>query len=282
MANEQRYVSNELSHFVGKGQTEESQYDLLVNKILKAGLLAVPPQLTELGFDISKPITDEMMKSQVVCFCDIPEPDLRIHVSKYSKFGLAFEKRFLIPKGACPVFYVANEGPVSRIYYPDHSLDRVQKAQTAGTEDRAQYFDKCVRALIDICAAFDTFWPEDKRMFHGPEVEGSKRRFAELFGLSEAQVTMLGAAIKGNEPFFNSTTKITEFLMKHIVAFIKCFDANRPFDDASNYYMEREWRIANNVQFDLADVSRVFFPRAYAARFRADLPAYLKQITFLD
>ena len=42
----QGYVSRELSHFVGnttKGQTEGEQYDVLVNKILKTGLLTYPP-----------------------------------------------------------------------------------------------------------------------------------------------------------------------------------------------------------------------------------------------
>jgi hypothetical protein len=42
----------------------------------------------------------------MVCFCDIPVPDLGLHVTKYSRFGLAFSKVFLIGKGAAPVFYV--------------------------------------------------------------------------------------------------------------------------------------------------------------------------------
>jgi hypothetical protein len=46
--------------------------------------------------------------------------------------------------------------------------------------------------------------------------------------------------------------------------------------------MEREWRICGNVQFVLSDVSRVFFPASYAARFGADLPPYTGQITFVD
>ena len=46
MTSTQRYVSRELSHFVGNkanGQTEEEQYDVLVNKILKSRLLTYPP-----------------------------------------------------------------------------------------------------------------------------------------------------------------------------------------------------------------------------------------------
>jgi hypothetical protein len=39
----QRYVSLELTHFVGKGLSEDQQYSLLVNDILKAGWLIHPP-----------------------------------------------------------------------------------------------------------------------------------------------------------------------------------------------------------------------------------------------
>src|SRR5689334_24442201 len=43
----------------------------------------------------------------MVCFCDIPVEDLPLHMKKYSQFGLAFSKGFLIGKGATPVFYVS-------------------------------------------------------------------------------------------------------------------------------------------------------------------------------
>jgi hypothetical protein len=39
----QRYVSPELTHFVGRGLSEDQQYALLVNDILKAGWLMHPP-----------------------------------------------------------------------------------------------------------------------------------------------------------------------------------------------------------------------------------------------
>ena len=39
----QRYVSPELTHFLGKGLSEDHQYSLLVNDILKAGWLVHPP-----------------------------------------------------------------------------------------------------------------------------------------------------------------------------------------------------------------------------------------------
>ena len=118
MTQSQRYVSNELTHFVGRKEpTEADQYNLLI-KILRNGWLTHAPHddplaPTRINLDLSKSIgDDEAVGYRVVCFCDIPEPDLAIHVKKYSKFGLAFKKPFLIDKGASPVFYVVKEGPV--------------------------------------------------------------------------------------------------------------------------------------------------------------------------
>ena len=117
----QRYVSPELTHFVGKDLTEDAQYSVLINHILKAGWLKHDPtnptpsevlksrQLVGGG----PPHGDtEAMYSQVVCFCDIPVTDLQLHMNKYSRFGLSFLKPFLIAKGANPVLYVANNSPM--------------------------------------------------------------------------------------------------------------------------------------------------------------------------
>ena len=47
--------------------------------------------------------------------------------------------------------------------------------------------------------------------------------------------------------------------------------------------MEREWRrLANNLNFTLDGVARIFLPAAYARRFRADPPEYVGQISFAD
>ncbi len=116
MVDVQRNVSSELSHFVGKDKPEQEQYQLLLD-ILRTGWLLHKPfdpaQPRTARLDLSRPVsTDKIIDYEVVCFCDIPSTDLAIHVRKYSKFALAFKKEFLIKKGACPVFYVANDSPV--------------------------------------------------------------------------------------------------------------------------------------------------------------------------
>ncbi len=288
----QRYVSNELTHFVGKGKTEDEQYDILVNKVLRAGWLTYPPhdhaRPRSLALDLSQAISaDKSLKYEVVCFCDIPESDLAIHVSKYSKFGLAFKKEFLIAKGACPVFYVANESPVpaTEVFAPGDFLDRINAACTRGLVDRALYFDTSVRGLLDIFVALDALCcDESKRYVRGgglPEPE-SLKRFGQLLGLSDAQIEATKSALRDNEQATKTIRMCADFLMNYVFSFIKCFDASRTFDDEANYYMEREWRVANDVSFNIDDVSRVFLPAAYARRFRVDLPAYVGQISFVD
>jgi hypothetical protein len=115
----QRYVSPELTHFVGKRLSEDQQYSLLVNDILKAGWLMHPPiddrQPNEVlrgsplvGGTHTPDVDDaEAVYWQSICFCDIPVTDLEIHMTKYSRFGLSFLKPFLVGKGANLVLYVA-------------------------------------------------------------------------------------------------------------------------------------------------------------------------------
>jgi hypothetical protein len=291
MAHDQRYVSDELCHFVGKGKPEDQQYDILVNKILKSGWITHGPHHNPTvprtaGLDLSKPIsTDEAIKYQVVCFCDIPTPDLIIHVSKYSKFGLSFKKPFLIDRGACPVFYVANETPVpaAEVFAPDDFLDRIHEARKKGFVDRALYFDTSVRAIIDLLAALDALsCAESKRYFQGMNVNDCRSRLKSLIGLTDAQILAMTKILTESHIAPGTIRKCIDFLLNYVFTYIKCFDAKRLIDDEKNFYMEREWRVGNNVNFALQDVLRVLFPSKFASRFRADLPQYLGQITFLD
>src|SRR5919107_123559 len=129
----QRYVSPELTHFVGKGLSEEEQYSLLVNDILRGGCLKFPPiddsRCIE-GLSGNLPLVGgtsdddtEAGYSQRVCFCDIPVTDLEIHMNKYSRFGLSFLKNFLVGKGANPVLYVAENSQALSYRLPESTRD---------------------------------------------------------------------------------------------------------------------------------------------------------------
>lgn len=119
MAAIQRYISNELTHFVGRKLSDRERYALLV-RILEDGWLTSPPHKHGLGSMLTidfnaKPSKNAMVSPQVIGFCDIPLDDLEIHMRKYGHFGLAFSKRFLVRRGANPVFCIAGDSP-SRVY----------------------------------------------------------------------------------------------------------------------------------------------------------------------
>lgn len=109
----QRYVSRELTHFLGSHeQSEDDRYSLLVT-ILKTGILRSGPRSAGPGMGQTLITTpgakfsdNEMYQPEVVCFCDIPVADFGIHMGKYSRFGISFLKSFLNGKNVRPVYYV--------------------------------------------------------------------------------------------------------------------------------------------------------------------------------
>ncbi|BEQ14254.1 abortive infection system antitoxin AbiGi family protein [Desulfoferula mesophila] len=113
----QRYVSDELTHFVGRSfrheyNAHEQQFELLV-RILRSGTLGKNVD-GRVAFQPDMPFSgNEAYRSNVVCFSDIPVPDLGIHMGKFSRFGLSFRKKFLIERGANPVYYVARNSLIT-------------------------------------------------------------------------------------------------------------------------------------------------------------------------
>ena len=134
----QGYISNELIHFVGRGCKDcEAQYQLLL-KIMKSGCLSnseenanKPTGVAEIEVNGAAKISqNEMYIPQMVCFCDIPFEHLEIHVTKYSRFGLAFKKDFIVKNGGTPVYYLPLQAKVSSSInkgeYFDQKLDKFQ------------------------------------------------------------------------------------------------------------------------------------------------------------
>lgn len=245
MSDIQRYVSNELTHFVGRGKNEEEQYGLLVNKIMKTGWLLHPPHDLnqksgyEVRFDtlISK---NELVNPRIICFCGISVGDLSIHMAKYGRFGLSFRKAFLIEKGANPVHYIAKNSTIESLL-------------TAKT-NRADFYDQkmgnYLRSLIMLA-------------------ENLKPKNQDSVTSESAPLAMY-------------LQSISFFLMEEVFSFIKFFDDSKSEDDPDNYYMEREWRIMKHVNFRIEDIYRVILPESFVNRFRKDVPDFNGQITFVE
>jgi len=123
MEHEIGYVSKYLTHFVGRGKALREQYEIL-KKILGTRWLTHPPHLDQpslaLAVHPGRQFADnDMIVPEMICFCDIPAVHLTIHTQKYSQFGVAFPKAYLISKGANPVLYVAKTSGILR-KKPEH------------------------------------------------------------------------------------------------------------------------------------------------------------------
>lgn len=240
MAAAQRYVSDELTHFVGRGLRAPEQYDLLV-RILRTGRLAPHPHDPDLAGDLAvdldaAPSSNRAYDPLAVCLCDIPVGDLEIHIRKYSPFGLSFRKAFAVAAGASPLFYVA-------------AASRSAGANGDAGASRAQRYDATLR---------------------------------EYERLRRETDAVLADAPPRERALLARWASFAHFLDFEVLAFLKFFEYPDPDEGPENHYMEREWRLLDELRFSLDDVRRVIVPEPYAARLRDDVPEFRGQVTFAD
>jgi len=317
----QRYVSNDLSHFVGRDLLgrPETQYERL-KAILGDGSLRRPRQPDEaegtryaVRVDAEGSISkNEMYFGTAVCFCDIRE-DLRIHVGKYGPFGLAFPKGFLIDSGASPVFYIAREARTSTVASGYHDIPRGDafdgeflayldfikrrsKVEHEAFSERiradmersrrtgellGEIGSSATRRSGDPSAEMTGALEELSRLHE--EDEAARQRSRRDFERLEAY-SAWAEHRAGPPPPRTSDPEIgwiNHFLSMYVFSFFKFFDASLEEDHPENYYMEREWRTPGDVAFSLQDVRSVFLPERFAEAFRRDFPAFRGQVLFL-
>ncbi|MCH7592867.1 MAG: hypothetical protein IH989_08825, partial [Planctomycetes bacterium] len=237
---QQRYVSNELTHFVGRDDTSPEAKFARLKKIIETGNLQAaylypwhtPPEKRakaeekaphflrqKLGETREGPswgpntggssgslMGGTLLGGTALCFCDIPVADLAIHMSRYGHFGLSFRKSFLAGRGATPVFYVAKDAIVG-----------------------------------------------------GKDLEAGKPLGSVLDEVARDLAVLLDS-LQGNDPLPGSTTKplfVLIELNRRVLGLIQGFDAAMDARDEQNCYMEREWRMLRSLHFELDDVYRV-------------------------
>lgn len=255
----QRYVSSELAHFVGQGLEEEQQYQLLL-KILNEGWITHPPHNPKIRGNLSVKTSssfssNEMYCPQIVCFCDIPIADLDIHITKYSPLGLSFNKDFVVKQGGCPVFYLPLQAKVQirKEASPEEMMRLLKEDGSDALFEnigKGQYFDRMTHEFGELMKIFQKLIMENSQ---SPGVPKEHIRLMEL----------------------------ESFISFHIFSYIKFYDHSLTDDHADNYYLEREWRVVGNVEFDLNDVETVFMPKQYSQRFKTDCPLYRGHLVFI-
>lgn len=240
---EQRFSSRELSHFVGRGRLEEEQYALLL-KILREGWLTHPPHRHSPGGNIVINLNAMLSRNEL-----------------YSPEVVCF----------CdiPVADIAFHAAKYSKFGLSFSKDFI------AAHNGAPVFYLAAEALARFPTRPDgEWWPR------GGVYNELLNDFHRLF-----EDARQAAAEPGAPPLTAEWSRLRgfeSFLIRHVFAFFKAFDHRLPDDSLENYYLEREWRVIGNLEFNLADVERVFLPRAFKERFRDDLPAFCGQLSFLD
>jgi hypothetical protein len=254
---QQRYVSKDLTHFVGrKKKTPEEQYQLLL-QIVRSGELRADPMFApgkrvvsgRTHYGIARFSKCETYEFPAVCFCDIPLADLAIHARKFSCFGIAFQKRFLVEKGTSPVLYVANDSRITVAANSDLGIDN--RSYT-----RQEFFDLMFPRFDGLC--------------NNLAFQANAIRPAPSEAVKElAQTARLVAELSG-------------YIKEYLLSYCKAFEANRDDDDERHFYMEREWRVLDDVVFAPSDVETIIVPKTFGQRVRDDLPCFFGQTYFLD
>lgn len=259
---QQRYVSSELTHFVGASlrPDEEAQYDLF-RRILRSGVLKKGSSGAGFFYALS-PIADDLgesLQAPMVCFCDIPVEDLQLHSAKYGRFGVAFRKDLLARKGATPVFYVVSDAPTLPMLGHIFHFDRPR-------EDRGD-------------------WKEPTTINFAPY---RRRDVFEVWKYATTMVAHKGASASSpgvtsyefmQGPWWGD---FLEFFSLYVFGYVKYMEVGLEESDARNFYMEREWRVLHEVVFTIEEVTRVVIPEQYARRFRVDFPEYFGQVSFIE
>lgn len=243
----QGYISEYLFHFIGKNIDDENAQYHLLRKIIKDGWISFYPHEKTLSYgfiEIDSMRTrklEEMFNPKCICFADIPVKDLSLHSSKYSKFGIGFSRDFLISKGANPVFYVEKNSTIYKNQFGTNNLILLKK------ED--YYQEYCSKTIWYFLMRYINCIEKNK---------SSTNRHIEL----------------------NDTWEILEFLI-NIFSHLKPWEDSLGESDPNNFYFEREWRVLNNVDFNLSDIKIICIPAEFKEKFSLDFPYFKGKVELI-
>lgn len=271
------YTSNILYHFVGRSKpTDGERFDLLVTILNGNRLIANlsnpdnPESYFQGGYRCEN-VGEVFGKCDCVCFCDIPDSALKIHTDKYSKFGMGFRKDFIANQGAHPVMYVpANYSIVER----GDGSSKGGMSETPRTPNL--YFPYLLTVAMNLL-------PLMEMSYIGMNMTDIQNKF-NLLGLTD-HVNLFNEGVRDN--FFSGKRMPMIFSLLQgwgtQMAYVKLFDATLPDDHPDNYYMEREWRSLNNINFTLNDIEKIYLPNEeYKIKFIEKFPNYTGEIMIFE
>lgn len=267
------YISDHLCHFVGRScANDDARFDLLVKIIreqqLKANLKNPDnPELRTSSRYTGERLGEIFEQCDCVCFCDIPDDMLGIHTSKYSRFGMGFNKTFLAQNGARPVMYVPLGAKMKEPSNTDTPKDN--------PIDYYLYLNKLANNLNTLLMVVNGCMPFNQQI---ALCASKDNNIQELLKLLDKGIALDFLQGKAHQLIFSETAALSTQC-----AYVKVFDETLAEDDPDNYYMEREWRSLKSVDFSVNDIQKVYLPsQQYKERFMAEFPDYSGEFWLFD
>jgi hypothetical protein len=233
------YISNELYHFVGRSHPEnhEENYATLL-KVLDSDFVSYPPHDRSVTFQIGFNWDADIFSGEWIVpriICFCDIPFEGLGIHT-KKYG-KFGLSFSLE-------FLVKYGARPVIYMP---LQPSNPLAGLGT-----IF--CETLLKDIEQKYRGFY---EQVVHN-EVKGN---WTTKLG---EKPTTPSDAIRG----------IDSIITQHFLPFIKPFNSDLDENDPDNYYMEREWRKTENLQFQSENVKSILVAENYIERLKKDRPVY--------
>lgn len=147
----QRFTSEILWHFVGRGKTDEQSFRSLTS-ILKSGLHR-GEHSDDFKFIHPKTKKHETWPGHRICsLADIPLKDLHIHVERYGGYALGFHKKNAVLEGFHPVLYASRYSDLFARFV--EARDEVSRA-VKNTGSVAKKCEELLRVIGSLCKSGD-------------------------------------------------------------------------------------------------------------------------------
>lgn len=243
----QGYISPELTHFVGRSlKTQKDRYNLL-KRILRAGVLKARPKMKGAGPKVR-----------------IVQKDTEMRLSSNEACGLPIVCFCDIPLCDLPLHmskYSSFGLAFSKRFLAELGALPVTYVPSKGRPASLPYEGYSRGRVASQAVCFDEFWKIYNRVDKAISELAKQRRSTALT---------------------DDVRRMTTFLEVHLISNLKFFDHRLMDQDHEHYYMEREWRVCQDVNFELNEVERVIIPAGFGQQFRKEFPDYDGELIFSD
>lgn len=146
-----KYISNELTHWTGRGKTDDEAIEVL--KLILEGTLLRLSKCSTGPKDDKK--FENSTSDYMVCFTDVPLNLSNNHCETFGRMGISFKKSSMIRYGANPVFYYMSHLGGSISTFTDGVFDKLTKLLKSNDEEVDVTEYAALRRLLSFVQTYD-------------------------------------------------------------------------------------------------------------------------------